>query len=173
MPRRFFRKYAAKRHELADRWFMTPFRHLVHDPRYWSTRRRTVVPAVAAGLFIAFIPTPGHMLIAAAVAVAARINIPVAILTTFVSNPLTVGPMYFLAYRFGAAMLGTERLAFRFEMSLDWVTGFLVDIWQPMLLGCIVLGGVSAVLGYALLDTIWRLSIGNYKTRKRRGRNDP
>ena len=56
MPRRFFRKFAFKRHELSEQWFMTPFRHMLHDHRLWGIRRKTVVPAFAIGLFIAFMP---------------------------------------------------------------------------------------------------------------------
>ena len=55
MPRRFFRKFAFKRHHVSEQWFMTPFRHLLHDHNLWGIRRRTVVPAFAIGLFIAFI----------------------------------------------------------------------------------------------------------------------
>ena len=64
MPRRFFRKFAIKRHELSQKWFMTPFQHMLHDHRLWGIRRKTVVPAFSLGLFIAFAPLPGHFLIA-------------------------------------------------------------------------------------------------------------
>ena len=90
MPRRFFRKFAFKRHQLSEQWFMTPFRHLLHDHRLWGIRRRTVVPAFALGLFIAFMPFPGHTLTGALLALAFRVNIPVAALATWVSNPVTM-----------------------------------------------------------------------------------
>ena len=99
MPRRFFRKFAFKRHHVSEQWFMAPFRHLLHDHRLWGIRRRTVVPAFAIGLFVAFMPTPGHTLTGALLALGFRVNIPVAALATWVSNPLTMGPMYYFAYR--------------------------------------------------------------------------
>jgi len=58
------------------------------------------------------------------------------------------------------------------EMSFEWVTHTFVNIWQPMLLGCLLLGTASALLAYVTLDLIWRSSIGQYKTRKRRQRQD-
>ena len=68
MPRRVFKKFAFKRHELSEKWFLTPFRHMLHDHRLWGIRRKTVVPAFSLGLFVAFMPFPGHMLQAALLA---------------------------------------------------------------------------------------------------------
>lgn len=167
MPRRFFRKFAFKRNELSEKWFMSPFRHLLHDERLWGIRRKMVVPSVATGIFVAFLPVPGHVLIAALGALTLRVNIPVAALTTFISNPLTVGPMYFFAYRVGAALLRIEPAPFDFELSLDWVSNKLVTIWQPMLLGSMLVGAIAALIGYIALDVLWRYSIADYKTRKR------
>jgi len=151
---------------------MTPFRHLLHDHRLWSIRRRWVVPALAIGLFIAFLPFPGHTLIGAMMALALRVNIPVAAVSTWVSNPLTMGPMYYFAYRLGVGILDVPPKPFDFELSLDWVTHTFVTIWQPMLLGSVLLGCVAALVGYVVLDVIWRISIGNYKTRKRNSRRE-
>jgi uncharacterized protein (DUF2062 family) len=172
MPRRFFRKFAFKRHHMSQQWFMTPFRHMLHDHRLWGIRRQCVVPAFATGLFVAFLPFPGHMLISALAALALRINIPVAAVTTWVSNPLTVGPMFYFAYRLGVVILDLPPQPFEMELSLDWVAHTFVNIWQPMLLGSVLLGSAAALLGYIVLDLLWRLSIGNYKARKRNLRRD-
>jgi len=172
MPRRFFRKFAFKRHHVSEQWFMTPFRHLLHDHRLWGIRRKTVVPAFALGVFIAFMPTPGHTLTGALLALALRVNIPVAALTTWISNPLTMGPIYYLAYRLGQSLLGTPLRQFEYEMSWSWVSNTFMTIWQPMLLGCILLGATASVVGYIALDLLWRSSIVNYKSRKRNSRRD-
>ncbi len=151
---------------------MAPFQHLLHDHRLWSVRRRTVVPAFALGVFIAWLPFPGHMIAAALLALALRISIPVAVATVWVCNPLTVAPMYYLAYRFGRIILDVPVRPFSFEFSVDWVTHTFVTIWQPMLLGCLILGAVSAVLGYVILDFFWRSSLADYITAKRSRRRD-
>ena len=57
-------------------------------------------------------------------------------------------------------------------MSLHWVTHTFVTIWQPMLLGWILAGASSALAGFLLLDALWRYSIHDYKSRKRRERRD-
>ncbi len=151
---------------------MTPFRHLLHDQRLWGIRRKTVVPAFAIGLFIAFMPFPGHTLTAALLALAFRVNIPVAALATWVSNPVTMFAMYPAAYQLGRRLLHTPLREFEFEMSWNWVTHTFVTIWQPMLLGCLILAIAASAIGYITLDFFWRSSIVDYKTRKRQSRRD-
>lgn len=151
---------------------MTPFRHLLHDRRLWGIRRRTVVPAFAVGLFISFLPTPGHTLMGALAALAMRVNIPVAALATWVSNPITMIFMYTAAYQLGQYLLDLPPQDLYFEMTWDWVATTFVTIWQPMLLGCLILGTVSALIGYVTLDILWRSSIADYKARKRDSRRD-
>ena len=171
MPRRFFRKFAVKRHALSQKWFMTPFQHMLHDQRLWGIRRKTVVPAFSLGLFVAFLPFPLHFVIAALAALALHVNIPVATLTTFVVNPLTVGPLFYFAYRVGAALLRIEPGPFFVELSVDWLTNVFVSVWQPLLLGCVLLGSIAALFGHIALDGLWRYSIHDYKTRKRNKRS--
>ena len=166
MPRRVFKKFAFKRHELAKQWFMTPFRHMLHDPRLWGVRRRQVVPAFSIGLFISFMPFPGHTLMGALAALALRVNIPIAAVSTWASNPATMFIMYPAAYQVGRAVLGTPARDVSFDVSWEW----FVNIWQPMLLGSVLLGTAAAIVGYVALDIFWRLSIANYKARKRKGR---
>lgn len=167
MPRRFFRKFAFKRDRVHGQWFMAPFRHLLHDHRYWSIRRRTVVPAFTLGVFIAFMPTPGHMLIAALLALPMRINIPVASLATLVVNPLTMGPVFYLCYQVGQHLLGLPPQPFEFEMSLDWLGNQFLTIWQPLLLGCLLMGSIAALAAYVGLDMLWRASIADYLAKRR------
>ena len=151
---------------------MAPFRHLLHDHRLWTIRRRTVLPAVAIGLFIAFMPIIGHMLAAALVALAMRVNIPVAALSTLVVNPLTVGPAFYLCYALGVALLGIEPQPFGFAFSLTWLGDQVGDIWAPLLLGCVLIGSFAAIIGYVTLDIIWRASIADYLAKRREKRGD-
>lgn len=175
MPRRFFRKFALKRQHFAGRWYLAPFDHLLHDQRLWGVRRQTIVPAFALGLFIGFLPVPGHVLIAALLALLLRVNIPVAALTTFVSNPLTIGPMMYLAYRIGRFLLDLPERPFSVELSIDWLTDSFVNVWQPLTLGAFLCGAMAALAGYLALDALWRMSIANYveKRRLRNGKGRP
>jgi len=172
MPRRFFRKFTLKRDQLKGRWWLAPFDHLLHDPNLWGIRRRSVVPAFALGLFVAYLPVPGHMLIAILLAVLFRFNLPVAALTTLVSNPVTMGPMYFAGFELGRVILGQPPHTFEFEMSIAFLAERFASVWLPTLLGCSLLGALLAMLGYLVLDLIWRASIWDYLARRRRRPKD-
>lgn len=170
MPRRFFRKFAPKGESVRRQWFLAPFAHLLHDPNLWGVRRRTVVPAFAIGLFVCYMPFPGHMLTAALLALALGVNIPIASITTLISNPLTMGPMFYVAYELGRRILGDPPRAFEFDLSFSWLLERFVAIWQPMLVGCAILGAALALIGYVLLDFLWRASIFDYLAERRERR---
>lgn len=172
MPRRFFRKFAIKRHTVAESRLLAPFRNLTHEPKLWAIRRRTVAPAFALGLFIAFQPFPGHPVYSALLALLFRINLPIAIVSTFAANPLTMGPMYYSAYRLGRQILGADPVPFEFALSLSWVTEKFVMIWQPMIVGSLALGACVALVAWVAVDLLWRSSVHDYKSRKRRERDD-
>jgi uncharacterized protein (DUF2062 family) len=167
MPRRFFRKFAFKRDRIHGQWFMAPFRHLLNDHRLWTIRRKNVLPSFALGLFIAFMPIPGHLLAAVLLALALRINIPVAGLSTLVVNPLTVGPVFYLCYLLGVVLLGVDQQPFDFEFSLTWLGEQFSEIGAPLLLGCLIVGSTVAIVGYVALDYFWRASIADYLAKRR------
>jgi len=170
MPRRFFQKFAVKRERLKAKWWLAPFGDLIHDPNLWVIRRRNVVPAFALGLFIAYLPFPGHMLAAALMALALRVNIPVAALATVVTNPFTMGPMYYVAFTVGQYLLRQEPRPFEFEMSFTWLLDRFVYIWQPLIVGGVLLGAILSLIGYIALDLLWRASISDYLAKRRRRR---
>lgn len=170
MPRRFFRKFAFKREHLRDQWWVAPFDHLLHDPNLWGIRRRSVVPAFALGLFVGYLPVPGHMLTATLLAILLRVNVPIAAITTLISNPVTMGPMYYAGFELGRVLLDQPPRPFEFEMSFSWLAERFSTVWQPMLLGCLLLGTLLAIIGYITLDIIWRVSISDYLQRRRQRR---
>jgi uncharacterized protein (DUF2062 family) len=172
MPRRFFKRLSRKRHTLSNRWFMRPFRVMLANPAYWSIHRTNVTRAVALALFISFIPLPIHLPVITVLALLLQVNLPVAIATVFVSNPLTMVPQYALSYWVGAHILGTNVNEFAFEMSWEWLRTGLLPIWKPFLLGCVVCGAIAAVLGYVILGSLWHITlVMKYHERKRPGKS--
>ena len=167
MPRRFFRKFAFKRHHFHKQWYLRPFRAAMKHPVYWGITRRSVVPAFSIGLFVAFIPLPIHTFLAVFLPVLFRVNIPVTFAATLTSNPLTMGPMFYFSYRVGLLLLGMEPQPFDFELTFEWVQSGLANIWQPLFLGCFLVGATTALIAYVALDLLWRASIGDYLRRRR------
>jgi uncharacterized protein (DUF2062 family) len=159
MPRRVFKPLSRQRHYWKERWFMRPFRLLLENPSYWSLNRRNVTRAVAMGLFIAWIPLPIHIPLAAALALLLRLNIPAAVSATLITNPLTIVPMYYFAYWIGCRVLHLEPSAFAFAFTWEWLTTGLLPIWKPFLLGCLIMGAFTSVMGYIALGSVWHLTL--------------
>ncbi|MEL7535453.1 MAG: DUF2062 domain-containing protein [Pseudomonadota bacterium] len=171
MPRRFFRQFTVKRDELRARWYLKPFHSALANPKLFSVQRRNVVRAVAIGVFCAWIPLPVQFVAATLAAVALRANVAVAAITTLFTNPITMAPMYYLAYRVGQTLLGQPIGRFRFEFSWDWFTGEFVELWQPLLVGCLLLGTAASLLAMLTLDVVWRVSVAaTVKARRLRPR---
>ena len=78
-----------------------------------------------------------------------------------------MGPMYFVAYKIGLGLLDVEPQPFDFELSLSWFSEKFVTIWQPMTLGCVLLGSIAALVGYIGLDLLWRASLADYIAARR------
>ena len=117
------------------------------------------------------LPFPFQMVIAAAVSIAVGCNVPVAVVMCWITNPITMAPIYFAAYRLGAWLLGLPPHVVRFELSLDWIMGAFSDVWAPLILGCFVIGAAGAVLGYYGTHLIWRAAVVREWRSRRRGRS--
>lgn len=154
-------------HAQRDRWYLRPLRHVLLDARLWSLQRRSITRAVGAGIAVCFVPLPVHIPLAALVAVVGQLNVPVLIATTWIVNPLTAVPVYYAAYRIGALVLGAPPDPFHFELSWDWLQHGLGPLWQPFLLGCALCAATGGMLGWALLEIVWRRRV-RQKYRDRR-----
>ena len=121
------------------------------------------------------------MVIAAALAIWIRANILLTVPTVWISNPFTMGPMYYFCYLVGVEMLGLEQQRFHFEPSFNWLVSGLANIWQPFLLGCFTVGMITALASFLLVRILWHLHILRHirirarrlHNRRRRLRNNP
>jgi len=124
---------------------------------YLSTNRRMVAKAVLIGLFIAFIPMPMQMLAVLAMMPFFRFNVPIALAMCWLSNPLTMPPMYYMEYLTGAYILGTEIAPV--EMSLDWFSENIDDIFIPLYFGAFIYSVLGSLSGYWLVNHFWKDSV--------------
>ncbi len=150
------RNLSGRLHALRDRWYLRPFGRWLLDSRLWSMQRRGITRAFATGLGICFVPLPIHIPAAILVAVGARLNVAVLVATVMLVNPLTVVPVYYTAYRVGAAALGFEPQRFHFSLSWDWLQYGLGPMWKPFLLGCAICAACAGLLGWISAELLWR-----------------
>ena len=72
-----------------SKW-IKPFANRVLRSELWRFTRRSVPRGVALGMIVGIIMPFAQILIAALLCLSVRANVPVAALTTFVTNPVTV-----------------------------------------------------------------------------------
>lgn len=167
MPRKFFRKWAPSRSQVMEQKLLQPVMHWLADPNLWHLNRRSVSGGVATGLFIAFVPVPFQMLFSAIAAVFLRVNLPLAVAMVWLTNPFTIPPILWVAYKLGARILGTTVSLPSGDITMHWFTAQLGEIWLPMGLGLLIMACTSAVLSFVTIRLLWRLHIVRHKRRRR------
>lgn len=159
MAKKLIKRFMPDAHKVRSHKRLKFFGTLLHDPNLWHLNRHSTSGAVAIALFVAFIPLPLHIIAAAALAIVLRVNLPVTLTVIWVNNPFTIVPIFYFAYKLGALLLGVEPQAMTFEPTWDWLTTQLGGVWQPLLLGSLLLSAGSAAAGYYAVLGLWRLSV--------------
>mgnify|MGYP003312708282 CR=1 FL=1 len=146
------------------------FAHWFENTQLWQLSRHTTAKAFAIGLYCAMLPVPGQMFIAVALAIVLTANVPLSFSLIFITNPLTMPAIYYAAYKLGAWILGTKPLDIEFEASWTWFVQSLDDIWWPLLVGSQMMGVILGILGYWMIDTMWRNAVRRQWHARRRRR---
>ena len=146
------------------------FGQLLHDANLWHLNRRSAAGAFAVGLFMAFVPVPFQMLLAAGGAIIFRVNLPLSVALVWITNPVTMTPIFYFAYLVGTVFVGQPPQTFEIELSWAWLMQYLGDNWAPFLLGCLICGSVGALAGYFIIRALWRWHIVQHLKRRRKRR---
>lgn len=144
--------------------------------------RRGIAMGMALGVFFGLLIPIAQIPFAAGAAVVLRANVPAAVASTLVTNPVTFGPVYYAAWRLGSAILGEPvrpgeepRLA---EVKLEespergwWETLVqrLRSVGKPLMLGLALVATTVGLLTYLLVTWIWFMRV-KWSRRKRRTR---
>jgi uncharacterized protein (DUF2062 family) len=182
MPRKYLRKFLPDHDSVRNHKHLRRLAPLLKHPNLWHLNRHSVAGGVAAGLFGGLIPGPLQMLTAAILAIVFRVNLPVAVATTLLSNPFTWPGIIVVAYGIGAFITG-EKPAEAKPFEFDWLGGdwgqLLPQLWQWLMgmgesfaLGLLILALILAAAGYAAVQLGWRLYLLAY-LRRRRARAKP
>lgn len=134
MIKDFFKKHLPTPESIKQNKKLAFLGKFFHDPDLWHFNCHSVATAVSIGFFIGYLPLPGHMIMAAILAIGFRANLPISIGLVWFSNPLTYTPMYFIAYKIGAHLLKTPPEAFHFETNYHWFVQEFDHFAVPLLL---------------------------------------
>lgn len=153
---------------------------LLNRPWLWQFNRRSVSLGVAIGVFFGFLFPVLQAIFSAVFALMFRANLPVAIVSTLVSNPFTYAPIAILAYELGSAVLGESTSAEDLTMFEDTVAEMsasnpstwdqILSIGKPVFLGLAIFAVVGSISAFAVTNLGWRLLVASQRARRRRQR---
>jgi uncharacterized protein (DUF2062 family) len=111
------------------------------------------------------------MLLAAAAAILFHTNMALSIVLVWISNPVTIPPMFYFAYLVGTWVIGEPPQDFEFHLTFEWLANELASSWKPFLTGCFILATVSSIVGYFTVSQLWIYTVR--KQRAKRGVGPP
>ncbi len=156
------------------------------QPHLWRISRRGLSMGMALGIFFGLLIPVAQIPVSAAAAVLLRANLPAAVGSTLVTNPVTFGPVYYGAWRLGKVMLGEEVEAGEQPPAVPTATGpgstggeaepdagwwahtraQLAGVGKPLVLGLGVLACGVGLLTYLLVSWGWWLRVRLQRRRR-------
>ena len=176
MAKQFVKKLLPHRDKVADNKMLRFLGPTLLHPDLWHISRRSIAIGLAIGLFFGFLIPVAQIPAAAIAAVFLRANLAIAAVSTLVTNPFTFAPVYFLAYKVGALVIGESKKA-PSQSSIEQATQFsmqptswfdqILGLGAPTFLGLFIFAVVSAALAYFGVNLAWRLAVNLRKRRRR------
>lgn len=146
----------------------------LYHPRLWHMSRKGLALGLAIGIFFGFLIPVAQIPFSAAAAVLLRANLPVAMGSTLVTNPVTFGPVYYAAYKLGVRLVGDsptvaqnaqevlaqapdpvkqEARTLGQQFARFWL--YLTGVGKPLVVGLVIFAISGGLLVYALTSLIW------------------
>lgn len=170
MPKKLIKRYLPTPEKVKNLKGLGFLGKWLHNPAIWHLHRHSVSKAFFIGLFWMSIPIPSQMVASAITAILFRANLPLSVALVWISNPITMPPLFYFNYLVGAYVLGEESSdSWNFELSWEWMVNTLGDLWLPLFLGSAIVGLVLGALSYFIINLIWRMQVLK-SWKNRRGR---
>jgi hypothetical protein len=149
---------------IRNRW-LAWLRPWLQHPKLWHWSRRGVAMGVALGVFFGLLIPIAQIPLSVAAAIVMRANIPTAVASTLVSNPVTFGPIYYGAYRLGVWVTGSRERPKAMDLQNPQHTVAAEDasFWEritnlgkPLLVGLSITAVLMGLFTYGVISLIWR-----------------
>ncbi len=156
-------------------------------PQLWHFSRRGVALGVGLGIFFGFLMPLAQIPVSAFTAALLRANVPTAIASTLVTNPVTFAPIYVIAYKLGNKLLGQKLNPKSLEQVAKGVTPQNEDEYQqnhkdvstiqkvlnvskPLAMGLAIFAVVGSLSTYVMILWFWWfwVKFKRYRRKKRK-----
>lgn len=155
MPKKTLKRWLPHASTIKESKSLQFLGHLLHEPGLWHLNRKSVVKAVFIGLFIAMMPVPGQMVAATLVALWRNANLPISVTLVWITNPLTIPPIFYFNYLVGTWVLGHPVSHDQFTLTIEWISQQFEVIWWPLMTGSIINGLILALVGSLAASGFW------------------
>jgi hypothetical protein len=163
--RKYFRRVMPSIDKVREVRALGVFGQRLFHPALWHVHRRSAAGGVAVGLFCGLIPGPLQMIAAGIACLFFRVNLPIALVTTLYTNPLTIVPLYLIGYQIGSFVLGSSREHpapppphwdwSSVGQSAEAMSKWMLGLGPSLALGVFLLACLLSALGYALVRGLW------------------
>lgn len=184
------KKLLPTRESLHDNRWLRWLGPALHHPRLWHMSRKGIAMGLALGVFFGLLIPVAQIPFSATMAVILRANLPMAVASTLVTNPVTFGPVYYGAYKLGKFVLregalsaeevaevlaqtqpeeANKGLGFWERVKTWWV--HLGRVGKPLLVGLGIVATATGLAAYFLVSGLWALKIRWSRRQRLRNRN--
>ena len=155
MIKNVIKRFFPKLDTVKEEKILKIFGPAVLQPNLWHINKKSVSRGFAIGAFCAFLPIPGQMILAAFLSITFAANIPISLILTWITNPITFTPIFYFAYKIGKIIFDGRITYDVDEKEIDILSN-IMHIWEPLLLGSIILSITGSIVAYIIIRVYWR-----------------
>ena len=155
MIKNVIKRFFPKLDKVKEEKILKIFGPAVLQPNLWHINKKSVSRGFAIGAFCAFLPIPGQMILAAFLSITFAANIPISLVLTWITNPITFTPIFYFAYKIGKIIFDGRITYDVDEKEIDILSNIMY-IWEPLLLGSIILSITGSIVAYIIIRVYWR-----------------
>ena len=174
MPRKIFKKLLPDPTKIKENRWLSILGSALHNADFWHLTRHSVAGAFFIGVFCAFLPIPLQTVLAALLAILFKRNLPLSVVLVFITNPLTMPPIFYFNYWLGSLLLNEPSIYQ--TLNLDdvwvWLAVNFNHIGKPLLVGSIAGGLIFGLLSFMTIHLFWLLSVKAKWKKRIRQRNN-
>jgi uncharacterized protein (DUF2062 family) len=170
MPKQFIKKYLPSDEKIRSHKHLRIFGEYLFKSQIWNLNRYTAPRAFAVGVFCAFLPIPFQMVVAAAIAIPVHANLPLSVALVWLTNPITIPPVFYFCYRVGVLITGSTAIkTSEISLSVSWFSEQFSLIWYPLLTGSLLCGCICSAISFYSIKALWKIQVAkkwknrNYK----------